>query len=640
MIDPGEFAALTANAENSYKAPAPQAKGNFFTHLLPTLGGLVGGAGGGAAGGALAGTAVLPGVGTAVGGLLGALLGGAAGGAGGKVLENKTEGKSLGSGVGGQALEQGVLSAGPLRLLKGAKTLGEGTLAATKGSGSLLDALNASGDAAAAPGLLTKARGAIADKGAQMEARAGGFGVGEKAPGGVQLGVQDSRQIGKTLQANGIKPGTPEARLQQVETKLGTVGKQIDSHVNQNNTRLNPGDVKQIAADYLNQIQQQPGADQLVLKKAANFASNLEKQVKDTKSLINFRRGLDQQVINFNANGQGASPAAQIAARTLRGVLSDRTEQLAPGISDLNRAYSQLTDAAGFLKGGAKAVSDQSQGGGGGVLGFIRTNDTSQGIKSAVGNAAQKAAPSEAPNAFGTKAIAARTLPVGVASSLPQLVKTTPTTQSTAMSPMNASMPSNISDLSQTPDQNASTNPFDPSNIGTSIETLLAHGGTSKDVQQFLAMATSINSLQQSTQKSANTVKPTGQQYGLAQGGLNSLQQIDQLIQQDPAIVEKNATPGQGLPLVGSYITHAAGAGDYHALADNVLQSLIHLETGATATPEEVKAARGQLPQPGDSAQVKQQKLSNLASMFAPYIQGGQLGNANTNDLISALGGA
>jgi hypothetical protein len=69
------------------------------------------------------GTAVAPGIGT----LLGALLGGAVGGGAGKVAENAVEGQSnLGQGVGQEALINGVLGAGPLRLLKGGADIARG----------------------------------------------------------------------------------------------------------------------------------------------------------------------------------------------------------------------------------------------------------------------------------------------------------------------------------------------------------------------------------------------------------------------------------------------------------------------------------------------------------------------------------
>lgn len=119
-------------------------------------------------------------------------------------------------------------------------------------------------------------------------------------------------------------------------------------------------------------------------------------------------------------------------------------------------------------------------------------------------------------------------------------------------------------------------------------------------------------------------VKPTAQQQGLAQSGIASLKQLAQMIEQDPSVVTKNAVPGQGTPLVGSLVTNTAGAKGYHALADNILSSLIHLQTGATATKEEVTSAHGQLPQPGDSPQEQQQKIRTLLGNFQPFLQGAQ----------------
>lgn len=123
------------------------------------------------------------------------------------------------------------------------------------------------------------------------------------------------------------------------------------------------------------------------------------------------------------------------------------------------------------------------------------------------------------------------------------------------------------------------------------------------------------------TASSAGNIKPTSTQYGLAQSGVQSLQQLAQALQNDPSIVAKNATPGQGLPLVGSLVSRASGDAGYHALADNILQAIIHLQTGATATKEETVAAKGQLPQPGDTKAVQQQKLQTLMSDFGPFLQ-------------------
>lgn len=73
------------------QSPVPAHKGNFLTHALPTIGGILGGIGGGL-----------------VTGGLGGIAGGAGGSAAGKALENKLEGNSIGSGVLSNAVQGGV----------------------------------------------------------------------------------------------------------------------------------------------------------------------------------------------------------------------------------------------------------------------------------------------------------------------------------------------------------------------------------------------------------------------------------------------------------------------------------------------------------------------------------------------------
>lgn len=123
-------------AQKLANQPKKQQKGNFLTSLIPSGGGIAG-----AAGGAALGSAILPGAGT----LVGALLGGALGGGAGKVAENAVEGqKDLGQGVGQEALLNGVLGAGPLRLIKGGVDVARGV----KAGSSLADAVTQAGSKA------------------------------------------------------------------------------------------------------------------------------------------------------------------------------------------------------------------------------------------------------------------------------------------------------------------------------------------------------------------------------------------------------------------------------------------------------------------------------------------------------------
>lgn len=241
----------------------PKAGGNFFTHLLPSIGGTIGGVGGGALGGAAAGSVILPGVGTAIGGLLGALLGGAGGGAIGKVAENKVEGQALGNGVAGSALENGVLSAGPLRLLKGAGAgakalIGAGDAAsqvagdtALQGGGRLADALNAAGAAATKPGILRSGLNTAKQTATDRSMAGFGAGVGDKLNGQVitpktQATLQDFI-TNRAPQYGGITATTPIQQAAQAQAVHNNVISTLGDKLGQINRAVTPEDTHGIA---------------------------------------------------------------------------------------------------------------------------------------------------------------------------------------------------------------------------------------------------------------------------------------------------------------------------------------------------------------------------------------------------------
>lgn len=115
-----------------------------------------------------------------------------------------------------------------------------------------------------------------------------------------------------------------------------------------------------------------------------------------------------------------------------------------------------------------------------------------------------------------------------------------------------------------------------------------------------------------------NITKVTAQQYGLAQSGAQSLQQLATLMQQDPNIVNRTATPGRGLPTVGGFISNAAGTGSYDAIGYNIADTILRLRTGATANESEVKKLQQQImPRAGDSQQTKQTKLQQINTIFS-----------------------
>lgn len=114
-----------------------------------------------------------------------------------------------------------------------------------------------------------------------------------------------------------------------------------------------------------------------------------------------------------------------------------------------------------------------------------------------------------------------------------------------------------------------------------------------------------------------NVTKVTAQQYGLAQSGSEALQNLSQLLQTDPSVVSRSATPGRSLPIAGGFISNAAGTGDFDAIGYNIADTILRLRTGATANESEVRKLQSQImPRAGDSPQTIQTKMKQIDSIF------------------------
>ncbi len=221
--------------------------------------------------------------------------------------------------------------------------------------------------------------------GTDMRARAGGYGIGE-GPSGRDLGFYDSAMIDKNLEDNGIRSGSPDARLKQVEDKMYTTTQAVDKILQTHNAHV---DSNALATEYLATIRQQSAVSPAVLKAAENFAGNLRAQVSDVKSLVNFRRGLDRQANNFARNPDSKMAADQIASTVLREVANDHTNAALPELAQANQVYHQMAKASDFLRGGSKVLSDMSQSGGG-LYSRMVTGKTAQGAKSFAGAGMQR----------------------------------------------------------------------------------------------------------------------------------------------------------------------------------------------------------------------------------------------------------
>lgn len=657
-------------------------KPSFLQSLFPTIGGIGGGALGGAAGGALAGSAILPGIGTAAGGLIGALLGGATGGAAGKVAENAATGQGLASGVGGQALEQGVLSAGPLRLLKGAKA----AVGAVKGGEGLVGALNGAGQAATAPGALktlvanklNDTADNLAQRGLKMNGSA--FNTAFKNRSGEEVGQFANRfnipQSG--LQATATKVLQPgfdahAAAVQSVgdipkEAVLASIkdqiAKEVSSKVPDSNAFANK--VTKKAQGILDNFGDTISAPELNAVKT-ELAGQVNHAATDTASrsanevLNRVSSGL-RNAINQAADNKGIAVDPALAKLGYK----------AKSVGDLGEEVHNLTD---FLKqadvksrvgnGSApfslSALPGAAVGSGAGAPAGIALGATTQlansglgrrAISSTASKLADKATASAtgATNPVGLGAIAKRSAPLGLAGALQNQATgylggansdttNTPngmdtiTNSNANIDTQSQDSPQLSSDLSTGQDGGqGSQSLFNPNNIEANVQQILQNGGKLSDAAQYIAMAKQVNDIQNAGQGKAKQLTSQQQKDATnAQSGLAALAKIQQTLQQNPRAAGESALPG------GSLTARLTGTGDYRAAVNNASDVIGRLRSGGAIQDDEARRYLAMLPSAFDDPQTANYKLQTLGTIFS-QIANPEPAQADNSDLLAALG--
>lgn len=184
----------------------------------------------------------------------------------------------------------------------------------------------------------------------------------------------------------------------------------------------------------------------------------------------------------------------------------------------------------------------------------------------------------------------------------------------------------------------------DQLNEALSIAALQAlQAGDKEGLNNILQTASLMQSIQKmkldqqaATAPGNNVTKVTAQQMGLAQNGANALQDLAAMIQNDPGVITRTATPGRGLPVVGGYVANAAGVADYDAIGYNIADAILRLRTGAQANASEIKNLQTKLmPRAGDSEDVINTKLGQINDIFGNVLQMGQ--QSGTGNDLSAL---
>lgn len=626
-MNPQEFAMLDAQAHQYYDQTHPQnvasaqakpkASGNFLTHLLPTVGGT-----GGAIGGAAIGTALLPGIGT----LAGALLGGALGGGASKVGENAIEHQKLGSGVAGQAIEQGVLGAGPLRLAKAATFGTKAAVDVAKAGGGLEEALNAANQVIKKPA--TNIAKNLVNQGEAAQGRVVGTSSGKL--GSEFQSPQDNARMLETIKNEKISVGNANNTYRDLQDKLDTYGKGISDHFANNNTPLSRQEVNSLAKDYIANLKT---TDPRVVKEANVIANDLKSNVNDTQSLWEFRKSLDSRIPDKKlAAGDNVLSNQMKAIKVGRQFLADKLGK-APGLDQ----YHSLSEIKPFVASEAQRANNIT----GGVFQRIVGSGPIQKLEAQTGKAMQGAGKALGGGATDVAtvpgltpgAIAGRTVPFGALSAASSGLSQPATTADTSQ-PGQPQQPQDLTSAlmgaqglgqdaqSQQP---TSQNPYSQENLMADIQRDPAHASN------YISTYESLDKIFNPPDATTKPLNSTQQQQAFnAQSGLDSLGEIANVLQQNPNAAKLASIPG------GSLAANLTHTGSYQAAINNATDVIGRLRSGGAIGQQEEIQFKKLLPAFGDNPDTINYKLQQLSHVFQQFANP-QASQPGSSDLTSAL---
>jgi hypothetical protein len=652
MIDPREFAILDANASQflaSQRAAQAQPKkkggrGGFLTSLISE-----GGAIGGGAAGAAAGSAILPGIGTLLGGALGAGIGAF----GGRVAENKVRDDRLGI---GDAAKEGALSAvfggGPIRLAKAGVETVKG---ATKGGLSLADALAQAGEKAVGMNARQAAGNKLAQAGEGLIAKEFRLNPTQQANFKKLTGEE---AVSVLRRYNVKRPEDLQERIRPLQDAFDGV---VDTIPAATKAEVKEAMQKVYAPLLKSSVltRQQLGqslkaqADE-ILKKSGNQVSAAD--------LNTLRKSFDDAV-TYTQRGTNEFTVNKKSADALRKLLQTKAD--AAGITADGRTFKDiglelrklrnLDEVVGkqqYLGTGSLPLSiPQLLGSGvggitGGLPGALAGIVGTQAINSNAGRrlaangllgAGEKLSTRAAnKNPYSLGAVAGRVAPVGLAGALIGAQSEGQSMATSAPMTSTASMPSivqNMPELSQA-DANMSTDssPFAPENLQSSVQQILANGGTMKDAAEFVGLAEALQKIQGGTQP-----KPlTASQATRAAAANNALRDIPMIMD---AIESGKLGGAKALPGSGTQIgRRILGTENLDAALFNIADNILRARTGAAAPEAEVKRFVDTfLPAATDSKQAKLDKLARAIRELQGYVNPMEASADTLEELVPQL---
>lgn len=179
------------------------------------------------------------------------------------------------------------------------------------------------------------------------------------------------------------------------------------------------------------------------------------------------------------------------------------------------------------------------------------------------------------------------------------------------------------------------------------IQTDLATTG-GKNIDKITKIFTTVQAAEQQAQKAqqaqlkalkgggatGNVGKLSAQSYTLAQQGTDALSKLADLVEKDPEVIGRSATPGRGLPIVGGLVGAASKTTGFDTLGFKAVSSLLRAQSGAAVPDSEVRSyMRAYLPRAGDSKKEVDRKFRELMQSFQTVLD---IGSQDTSSDFSA----
>jgi hypothetical protein len=426
--------------------------------------------------------------------------------------------------------------------------------------------------------------------------------------------------------------GTPRQQRVAMEKDMKDLSKQVDDVLTKTPVQVDGSLVGQRLKTAMDDLTDErfldidlnnPSVSKIIDRYSSKFASAQDaKGVNDiVKTLNKTATRAQEKLVNPNA---GPLTAQESAALALKRAGDDVLSEV-PEIAPLKKNMAQIFEVTPQVAGQAeRGVSTQ-------LLGGVKVKAPIQAGSAAaskIGARLQGEAPAGVPGVknFASRILAGRGVDLATQPIEEQPAPEVPQTDPSLVGSGGLDMP-------QEPTYNPS--PYAAENLRSSVEKIIQQGGTQKDVAEFLSNAKMFNELNTVPGADKPLSAEASKVVSNANTGIQALNDYQAALEADPSLAAKRVIPGRGL--FGGLVGGALGTTGADAAANQIVDVIARLRTGAAITDSEAKRFETFIPQAGDPPETRQQKINYLMNQFqAVASRSGSAGSDLEASLIGA----